>query len=683
MVRVSNKKKALKARAVHASQVKKERKAALRENRVILSEDRGGLSARSVSQPRAPQHTLPRLTPSHSQGATPAAPAAPATQDLRPATPDVLPLDVAGPSTSRDIVETPNISTKRKGTQSSATKRIRLYKQQQIDNDGANESDSESDVKCRINPRESTIMWTDRRVEQYLDKHCVCKYCSMDNLRHTVTPMQHDVKLEKTCNNCNVSNTEYLMGNHENLTSLVYSNMINGHGYLYYTSMCAVNNMKFVSHNTYDKIQKKIRDAANERWVHLRESTRHNIFNHYKEQFNRHPSGGVLDIDVSFDGSWHTRGHHSQIGIAFVVEIFTGLVVDFNTFCKNCHKCQITKHRKQQGKITQAEFDDEMAKHLPYCDKNYDGTAKNMEADAAVLMWARSQDIKFRYTTVVSDGDSSAFNKVCAMNNGDGPYGDIKVEKAECINHFSKRLATQLRNFQETAVEIEETKGPIKNTRRMSLVKKGKGKLTDGTILKLAGYFTKAIRDNGNSDWKQMRDACLSGLFHATSTDEKPQHMHCPKGKDSWCFYQQDIANGKTTRSHKIMKVHFQLPSSHMTEVMKIYYNLVSEDNMTKCLKGKTQNPNESLHHRVWQLACKDKYVSRVMVDFAMAVTSVNYNAGYILGCLTNLLGLPQSDMRDWYFSMKEKNMQRQTRCTTKPRKAPEEADPGYGAGAY
>ncbi|XP_069175869.1 uncharacterized protein [Procambarus clarkii] len=324
-----------------------------------------------------------------------------------------------------------------------------------------------------------------------------------------------------------------------------------------------------------------------------------------------------------------------------------------------------------------------MAKHLPYCDKNYDGTAKNMEADAAVLMWARSQDIKFRYTTVVSDGDSSAFNKVCAMNNGDGPYGDIKVEKAECINHFSKRLATQLRNFQETAVEIEETKGPIKNTRRMSLVKKGKGKLTDGTILKLAGYFTKAIRDNGNSDWKQMRDACLSGLFHATSTDEKPQHMHCPKGKDSWCFYQQDIANGKTTRSHKIMKVHFQLPSSHMTEVMKIYYNLVSEDNMTKCLKGKTQNPNESLHHRVWQLACKDKYVSRVMVDFAMAVTSVNYNAGYILGCLTNLLGLPQSDMRDWYFSMKEKNMQRQTRCTTKPRKAPEEADPGYGAGAY
>nr|XP_045625473.1 uncharacterized protein LOC123774857 [Procambarus clarkii] len=458
--------------------------------------------------------------------------------------------------------------------------------------------------------------------------------------------------------------------------------MLNGNGYTYYQSMCSINNIKFVSHKPYNEIQKKIRDAANERWVHLQENTRSIIFSHYKNHLDRHPIDGVLDIDVSFDGSWHTRGHHSQIGTAFVVEIFTGLVVDHNTFCKNFTKCSAFKHRKQNGKITQAEFDTEMGKHLPDCDKNYNGTAKNMEPDAAVLMWGRSLDKKLRYTTLVGDGDSSAFNKICAMNNGDGPYADVRVDKAECINHFSKRLATQLCNFQKTAVEWKETKEPVKKTRRMSLVN-GKGKLTDSTILKLASYFTKAIRDNINSDWKQMRDACLSGLFHATSTDEKPMHMHCPKGKDSWCFYQQDITNGMTPRSHKTMKVHFQLPSIHMTEVLKIYNNLVSEDNMTKCLKGKTQNPNESLHHRVWKLAPKDKYVSRVMVDFAMAMTAVNYNAGYMMGSLTNLLGLPQSDIRDRYFNMKDKKMQNPTRRTTKPRKAPEEADPGYGAGAY
>ncbi|XP_069191065.1 uncharacterized protein [Procambarus clarkii] len=335
-------------------------------------------------------------------------------------------------------------------------------------------------------------MVTDKRLENYLDDNCIFKYCSKATARHKIKIVQHDVQVTKTCSFCYCKHTEALNANHENLISLLYSNMLNGNGYTYYQSMCSINNIKFVSHKPYNEIQKKIRDAANERWVHLQENTRSIIFSHYKNHLDRHPIAGVLDIDVSFDGSWHTRGHHSQIGSAFVVEIFTGLVVDYNTFCKNFTKCSAFKHRKQNGKITQAEFDTEMGKHLPDCDKNYNGTAKNMEPDATVLMWGRSLDKKLRYTTLVGDGDSSAFNKICAMNNGDGPYADVRVDKVECINHFSKRLATQLRNFQKTAVELKETKEPVKKTRRMSLVN-GKGKLTDKTILKLASYFTKPL----------------------------------------------------------------------------------------------------------------------------------------------------------------------------------------------
>lgn len=33
----------------------------------------------------------------------------------------------------------------------------------------------------------------------------------------------------------------------------------------------------------------------------------------------------------------------------------------------------------------------------------------------------------------MSDGDSSAYNALCNMNNGEGPCG-VKIEKAECIN---------------------------------------------------------------------------------------------------------------------------------------------------------------------------------------------------------------------------------------------------------
>nr|XP_045618088.1 uncharacterized protein LOC123770336 [Procambarus clarkii] len=705
MAKISNKVKARKAKALHAHRVKMLRRAALQQTRILTSEDTGGLPVKSVQQPATSQRTLracllgastpptaPDVAPTApvvastsaastaadvastaADAASTAADAASTAADVASTAADVASTaadgastaadgastaaDVAGPSTSHDVLATPNISTKRKGTQSNATKRLKLFREEKNDSG----SDSDSEVKCRINPRESVLMVTDKSLENYLDENYVCEYCSNATQRHTITIVQHDVKVTRRCSDCNISVTRQLMGNHENLISLVYSNMLSGHGYTYYSNMCSINRMKFVSYYMYNRIQRKIRDAANERWVHLQENTRRIIFDHYREHLDRHPIGGILDIDVSIDASWDTKGHHSQIGTAFVVEIFTGMVVDYNTFCKNCKQCQMFKSRKENGKITQAEFDSEMGKHLPDCDKNYDGTAKNMEADAAVLMWGRSQDNKLRYTTLVGDGDSSTFNKVCGMNNDAGPYEDVKVEKAEGINHFSKILATQL-------------------ARQMSLVK-GKGKLTNSTIQKLAGYFTKAIRDNIDTDWKQMRDACLSGLFHSTSTDEKPVHVHCPKGKDSWCFYQQDIANGKTPRSHKKMILHFQLPSIHMSEVLKIYHSLVSEENMTKCLKGKTQNPNESLHHRVWKLSPKDKYVGRVMVDFAMAVTAVNYNAGYMMGSLTNLLGLPQNDMTDWYFNMKDRRMKDPTRCT-KPRKAPEEADPSYGADA-
>ncbi|GFW50282.1 uncharacterized protein TNCV_4696982 [Trichonephila clavipes] len=44
----------------------------------------------------------------------------------------------------------------------------------------------------------------------------------------------------------------------------------------------------------------------------------------------------VVDISVSFDGSWLTRGHTSLIGIVGVIDILTGYVIDFEVMCKEC-----------------------------------------------------------------------------------------------------------------------------------------------------------------------------------------------------------------------------------------------------------------------------------------------------------------------------------------------------------
>ncbi|GFW85222.1 uncharacterized protein TNCV_3249621 [Trichonephila clavipes] len=40
-------------------------------------------------------------------------------------------------------------------------------------------------------------------------------------------------------------------------------------------------------------------------------------------------SSAITDIDVTFDGTWLTRGHSSQIGVGCVINLLTGLVKDF------------------------------------------------------------------------------------------------------------------------------------------------------------------------------------------------------------------------------------------------------------------------------------------------------------------------------------------------------------------
>jgi hypothetical protein len=48
---------------------------------------------------------------------------------------------------------------------------------------------------------------------------------------------------------------------------------------------------------------------------------------------------GLVDIDVSFDGTWMTRGRKSHMRIPFVVECNTGFVIDFEVICNYCQCC--------------------------------------------------------------------------------------------------------------------------------------------------------------------------------------------------------------------------------------------------------------------------------------------------------------------------------------------------------
>ncbi|GFV75567.1 uncharacterized protein TNCV_2240161 [Trichonephila clavipes] len=231
-------------------------------------------------------------------------------------------------------------------------------------------------------------------------------------------------------------------------------------------------------------------------------------------------NSAITDIDVTFDGTWLTRGHSSQIGVGCVIDLLTGFVMGFEIMSKRCIESELAKSGLGENS---AEFF--------MCDKNKDRRLH--------------------------------------------------------INHVSKRLGTSLRK----AVKEWWARG-------VSLGGKSRGSLKEKTIKKLSQYYQNAIHWN-KGDVEAMKTAIYATLFHSISTDQKPQHLKCPTGKDYWCFFQASLARGEVPGPH-VKHVKTPLKETHLAKIMPIYQRLASNELLQRCIRCVTQNANESLHIIIW-----------------------------------------------------------------------------------
>jgi len=63
-----------------------------------------------------------------------------------------------------------------------------------------------------------------------------------------------------------------------------------------------------------------------------------------------------------------------------------------------------------------------------------------------VTMFGRSLlKHNLRYTAYIADGDTK--NDISISQSK--PYGDLLIERKQCINHFSKRMKTRLSNIKQ------------------------------------------------------------------------------------------------------------------------------------------------------------------------------------------------------------------------------------------
>ncbi|GFY20549.1 uncharacterized protein TNCV_211811 [Trichonephila clavipes] len=90
-------------------------------------------------------------------------------------------------------------------------------------------------------------------------------------------------------------------------------------------------------------------------------------------------ANGVIDITVSYDGAWQKRGHWSLYGIGIVIDILTGLIIDYEILSKYCPEC--TTAKKELGENS-ADYSIWYKSHQEECSENYVGSSNAMEVKA-------------------------------------------------------------------------------------------------------------------------------------------------------------------------------------------------------------------------------------------------------------------------------------------------------------
>lgn len=149
---------------------------------------------------------------------------------------------------------------------------------------------------------------------------------------------------------------------------MVYSSMVNDIVNNGLMKQCSVLGVPHFSERVYQKYKTVICSTVSSKFQNYQNRAVEAIFKFYGEELDIHPcDNGILDIDVSFDGSWMTRGHKSRIGVAFVVDCNTEIVVDLAVLSTYCHSCTLLARQHTRNSISEEEFRKRREEHKENC----------------------------------------------------------------------------------------------------------------------------------------------------------------------------------------------------------------------------------------------------------------------------------------------------------------------------
>ena len=121
-----------------------------------------------------------------------------------------------------------------------------------------------------------------------------------------------------------------------------------------------------------------------------------------------------------------------------------------------------------------------------------------------------------------------------------------------------------------------------------------------------------------------MKKSVGAILWHCIDfEDEQFRHRCCPPGNESWCKWKLDQLNGTQIYIKTI-----NLPKWIFHYILPTFEFLSSDELLTKCLHGKTQNSNKSLNQMIWLKYPKNVFASRDILKMGVNSAVIEFNEG-------------------------------------------------------
>ena len=395
-----------------------------------------------------------------------------------------------------------------------------------------------------------------------------------------------------------------------------YMSQRNDSGYNGYARLFAGLHLQPVSGPTYYHYCKLVYAKHHEHFSSMIEVSLERVKRFYMDVLHIQPDeNGLIPIMVSFDTTFPRRGYKSLFATGYIVEAFTGMVIDKAIIAK-CRVCASSEYR-QIG-------------NCPHRDQHH-GSSGDMEALLAIKLFEASRGLGFMYKVLICDGDSKAYSHIKNF------YGPGTVDKEFCGNHVSKIAGNQFRKMRTNSYQWVYCRASKKLVKRYLFT--GKKGVTDKFINKLSTLYQNIVKDTTLST-VEKQDRVLALLSHNTDSPFSGLSLDDHHSKCGiMCEYKRALVDrtAPPARTARPFAKYRKNPMA-MDLIKKVFEHLARAELLSHCSRGLTQNINESIHSKQHVMSDKCKWHSEETLLFVMEVTILQHNFGHEKACLLHYL---------------------------------------------